>query len=117
MKKLLVLLSAILLLTFFGCTPNMPPADENTDFNTETSTIHPCNTYAILRAEQERITEYIQNNLCGDLITGIGVDDSRGVLIVSMKEVNEENIKFFKENISDKDFIEFIEGISVVTSD
>lgn len=130
MKKFVILFLALLMLTLYGCggdcgiSPNAEHDctgiynSENTEASstvpetTQSHTYHPENTYAILRAEQERITEYMQNYMCGDLISSTYVDDSRGVLVVGIKDITDEKIEFFKENISDADFIEFEEGYS-----
>lgn len=132
MKKFVILFLALLMLTLYGCGGDCcisPNAEhdctgiyypENTTQATtvpetaEANTYHPYNTYAILRAEQNRITEYMQNYMCGDLISSTYVDDSRGVLVVGIKDITDEKVEFFKENISDKDFIVFEEGGNIV---
>ncbi|MBQ2687172.1 MAG: hypothetical protein IJF52_00910 [Clostridia bacterium] len=106
MKRVLILLIALFAFTFFGCVPNVEHDCQET--------YHPENTYAILRAEQDRINEFLKNYTCGDFVTSTYVDDYREVLVVGIKDITDEKIEFFKENISDKDFIVFEEGGNIV---
>lgn len=75
------------------------------------------NTYKVLQDEYDRITTYLQLTYSGDMITNIYIDHSESVIVVGLKELTDENISFFKEYISDADFIVFKEGGSIVTTE
>ena len=75
------------------------------------------NTYKVLQDENDRITTYLQLTYSGDMITNIYIDHSESVIVVGLKELTDENISFFKEYISDADFIVFKEGGSIVTTE
>ena len=77
------------------------------------------NTYEVLQDEYDRITKYLELAYSGDMITNIYIDHSESVIVVGLKELTDENIDFFKENISDADFIEFVEasGVNVFTTE
>lgn len=77
------------------------------------------NTYKVLQDEYDRITKHLQLTYSGDMITNIYIDHSESVIVVGLKELTDENIKFFKDNISDADFIEFVEasGVNVFTTE
>ncbi len=116
MKKILILLCIVLLLTACGCNSDIPPIGTEPDC-TETYTHHPLNTYAILRDEMERISEVIREDNGIPLpfeVSSIYVDDANSTLVVGIKDINDDKIEYFKENISDKDFIVFKEGYSIV---
>lgn len=115
MKKVLILLCAVLLLTACGCASDIPPIGAEHDC-TQTYTHHPLNTYAILREEMERISSLIFGDNAKDLpfeVSSIYVDDANSTLVVGIKDINDEKINYFKENISDKYFIVFEEGFSI----
>ena len=125
MKKVLILSIALLLFALNGCTGDCgiisPKAEHDCTeaFKTvpETTELHtysPANTYAILKDEHDRIAEYLKNYACGDLISSLYIDYENSVIVVGLKELNDENIEFFKENISDKDFIVFEEVGNIV---
>ena len=119
MKKVLILLCAVLLLTACGCASDIPPLGAEHDC-TQTYTHHPLNTYAILREEMERISAVIREDNGIPLpfeVSSIYVDDANSTLVVGIKDINDEKINYFIENISDKDFIVFEEGYSIVTSE
>lgn len=85
---------------------------------TVTKNQNPHHTYEVLQDEYDRITKYLQLAYSGDMITNIYIDHSESVIVVGLKELTDENIKFFKENISDEDFIVFVEasGVNVFTT-
>ncbi len=85
---------------------------------TATKNQNPHHTYEVLQDEYDRITKYLQLAYSGDMITNIYIDHSESVIVVGLKELTDENIKFFKENISDEDFIVFVEasGVNVFTT-
>lgn len=91
---------------------------ETTERNT-TETYHPLNTYAILRAEFERISSLIWDengkNLLPFDVTSLYIDDSDSIIVVCIKDITDEKIQYFKEHVSDKDFIKFEEGYSILT--
>lgn len=67
-------------------------------------------TYEVLKKEHDRILEYMQIAVSGDTITKIYIDLNNNTIVVGLKELNDENIKFFRENISDAGFIVFEES-------
>lgn len=86
--------------------------------STPEETRNPDNTYAILQDEYDRITTYLQVAFSGDMITNIYIDHSNSVIVVGLKELTDENVKFFKENISDADFIVFEQsGTNILTTE
>lgn len=117
MKKFIILLCSLLLLITCGCNSDVPPTGAEHDC-TETSTHHPLNTYANLRDEADRINSFIRdengNNLLPFDVTHISIDDSNSVILVGIKDINEDKIQYFREHISDKDFIIFEEGYNIV---
>lgn len=86
--------------------------------STPAKTVNSQHTYEVLQNEYDRITKYLQLAYSGDMITNIYIDHSESVIVVGLKELTDENIKFFKENISDEDFIAFVEasGVNVFTT-
>jgi len=84
-----------------------------------TKTANPDHSYEVLQDEYDRITKYLELAYSGDMITNIYIDHSESVIVVGLKELTDENIDFFKENISDADFIEFVEasGVNVFTTE
>lgn len=76
--------------------------------------VNPDHSYEVLQNEYDRILEYMQLAYSGDLITTIYIDHSDSKIVVGLKELNDENISFFKEYISDADFIVFEEGGNIV---
>ncbi len=71
-------------------------------------------TYEVLQDEYDRILEYLELAYSGDMITNVYIDHSDSAIVVGLKELTKENIDFFKENISDADFIVFEEGGNIV---
>lgn len=86
---------------------------------TATENLNYEHTYEVLQNEYDRITKYLQLAYSGDMITNIYIDHSESVIVVGLKELSDENVKFFKEYISDADFIEFVEasGVNVFTTE
>lgn len=82
--------------------------------STPAKTVNSQHTYEVLQNEYDRITKYLQLAYSGDMISTIYIDHSQSVIVVGLKELTDENIKFFKENISDADYIVFEEGGNIV---
>lgn len=74
-------------------------------------------TYEVLQNEYDRIIKYLELAYSGDMISTVYIDHSESVIVVGLKELTDENISFFKEYISDADFIVFEEGGSIVTTE
>lgn len=84
-----------------------------------TKNANPDHSYEVLQDEYDRITKYLELAYSGDMITNLYVDHSESVIVVGLKELTDENVQFFKEYISDADFIEFVEasGVNVFTTE
>lgn len=80
-------------------------------------TINPDHSYEVLQNEYDRILKYLELAYSGDMISTVYIDHSESVIVVGLKELTDENISFFKEYISDADFIVFKEGGSIVTTE
>jgi len=80
-------------------------------------TINPDHSYEVLQNEYDRIIKYLELAYSGDMISTVYIDHSESVIVVGLKELTDENISFFKEYISDADFIVFKEGGSIVTTE
>ena len=80
-------------------------------------TVNPDHSYEVLQNEYDRILKYLELDYSGDMISTIYIDHTESVIVVGLKELTDENISFFKEYISDADFIVFEEGGSIVTTE
>lgn len=79
--------------------------------------VNPDHSYEVLQNEYDRILKYLELAYSGDMISTVYIDHSESVIVVGLKELTDENISFFKEYISDADFIVFKEGGSIVTTE
>lgn len=79
--------------------------------------VNPDHSYEVLQNEYDRILKYLELAYSGDMISTVYIDHTESVIVVGLKELTDENISFFKEYISDADFIVFKEGGSIVTTE
>lgn len=71
------------------------------------------NTLEELKNLKQHITDYVQNNMESEIasyICSTGLDEQNNHLIVELDNITEEKIKKFKDNVSDSDMIEFVNG-------